>query len=67
MSSPAVTDCAKIRYPTRRAARKAARQIRYGRRLTAYRCDDCPPGFWHLTSQTTAQKTRWRRYARQGG
>lgn len=38
--------CGKLRWPSRAAAKKAARQMtgRVGGRLTAYRCGD----YWHL-------------------
>jgi hypothetical protein len=54
--------CGKVRYPTRRHARRAARMVsgRTGR-MRAYRCDG---GFWHLTSQTGARLTSWRAYDR---
>lgn len=62
-----MADCAKVRYASRRAARQAARQMSHiTTRWTAYECQDCPPGFWHLTSQTTARKSYYRRLARQG-
>lgn len=58
-----MTGCAKIRYRSRRAARREGRRIEpRTARLTAYRCDCC--GFWHLTSQPTAVKTSYRRLAR---
>ncbi len=42
----ACPDCGKIRYPSRRDARRFAARIYQGGRARAYRCGD----FWHLTS-----------------
>jgi uncharacterized OB-fold protein len=39
-------ECGKSRYPSRAAARKAARMVSPGRRLRVYQCGD----YWHLTS-----------------
>jgi hypothetical protein len=38
--------CGKNRYPSRAAARKAARMVSPGRRLRVYQCGE----YWHLTS-----------------
>jgi len=38
--------CGKNRYPSRAAARKAARMVSPGRRPRVYQCGD----HWHLTS-----------------
>lgn len=48
-------DCGKIRYFTRKLARRAARRIP-GPRLRAYRCGS----FWHLTS-ISARRIAWYR------
>src|SRR6266700_1900629 len=39
-------ECGKTRYPSRAAARKAARMVSPGRRLRLYQCGD----YWHMTS-----------------
>jgi len=52
--------CGKIRYQTRRKAKRAGRELRgkgYGGGVwRAYRCGE----FWHLTTQDTATITRYR-------
>lgn len=55
-------DCGKIRYYTRRQAKRVARQIPGTRRLRAYACG----GFWHLTSESTGRTTMWRAWERPG-
>lgn len=42
--SVACPDCGKVRYPSRTAARQAARHAAHLRGLNAYRCGE----FWHL-------------------
>ena len=58
---PDTCACGKIRYLDKAPAKAAARQIRGrgkgGGRMRAYQC---PGGFWHLTSQSTARTTRFR-------
>jgi hypothetical protein len=57
-------ECGKVRYLTRSQAKRNARAFHGKRRgkLRAYRCDG---GFWHLTSQSTARTTFYRRWAGQ--
>ncbi|MDF5756613.1 hypothetical protein [Spongiactinospora sp. TRM90649] len=43
--------CTKVRYPSRRAARAAARRLYPGTNMRAYPCG----GYWHL-----ARNTPWR-------
>lgn len=58
--------CGKVRYVSRKAAKKAASQIasqhrgRSGKKLRPYPCGD----FWHLTSQGTAKVTYFREHDR---
>jgi hypothetical protein len=54
-------ECGKVRYLSRKHARRAGRTFTGKRRgkLRAYRCDG---GFWHLTSQSTARTTANRDY-----
>lgn len=62
LSGPRCPDDGKVRYISRKAAKKAASQIesqhrgRSGRKLRPYLCGD----FWHLTSQATAKVTHYR-------
>lgn len=58
LSGARCPDCGKVRYVSRRAARKAASQLpqSQGRRMRAYKCGE----FWHLTSQGTAKVTYFR-------
>ena len=51
--------CGKVRYESRRLARLSAREIRGrgGAKMRAYECG----GFWHLTSQSTARTTWFRK------
>lgn len=56
--------CGKVRYGTRREARRAGREIRgrgvsAGLRLRAYGCG----GFWHLTSASARDTVFLRRWA----
>jgi hypothetical protein len=56
-------ECGKVRYLTRKHARRAGRTFTGKRRgkLRAYRCDG---GFWHLTSESTARTTAYRTHGR---
>jgi len=52
--------CGKARYPTRKAARKAVKQLRYAHdKQRAYQCDLFPQ-FWHNTSQDADTVTWYR-------
>ena len=54
-------NCAKTIYPSRKAARQAARRIP-GRRFHAYRCPDC--GQFHLTTAAAESRAYHRRQLR---
>ena len=57
-------DCGKVRYFTRKEARREARVIRGTKgKLRAY---ECGGGFWHLTSQSAGRAAIWRAYVRPG-
>lgn len=52
-------ECGKVRYLTRKEARRRARTILGSRagKLRAYQCDG---GFWHLTSEPAWRTTFYR-------
>lgn len=56
-------NCGKVVYMTKERAKLAARKQKDKGKLWPYRCNACDPGgdgVWHLTSQPTSQRTRWR-------
>ena len=58
-------ECGKVRYLTRKHAKRTARTLLGSRKgtLRAYQCDG---GFWHLTSQSAGRATVWRAWERPG-
>lgn len=50
-------DCGKLRYPSRKLAKVAARRIQHSKdKLSVYRCGD----FWHHTSQDAKLRAIYR-------
>ncbi|GAA1768311.1 hypothetical protein [Nonomuraea bangladeshensis] len=48
------SECGRVRYVSKKAAKIAARQIHPGKKLRAFACGD----YWHYGPHTAAKKTR---------